>query len=148
MLQQAPSSKLQPALLLSSSHHLSLDHCGDPHPLTMVVIFVVVVDQFICVVVELGVVVFADQLLWVVVVLDQLWWVEVVGFVAKIVVLVGVKVVVLVVVRVVVLVVVRVVVEVMGVGFNEHVSRQKFEPYELYRTWKSAFEQQVHLSAA
>ena len=32
MLQQAPSSKLQPALLLSSSHHLSLDHCGDPQP--------------------------------------------------------------------------------------------------------------------
>ena len=136
MLQQAPSSKLQPALLLSSSHHLSLDHCGDPHPCTMVVIFVVVVDQFICVVVELGVVVFADQLLWVVVVLDQLWWVEVVGFVAKVVVLVVVK------------VVVFVVVEVMGVGFNEHVSRQKFEPYELYRAWKSAFEQQVHLSAA
>ena len=136
MLQQAPSSKLQPALLLSSSHHLSLDHCGDPHPLTMVVIFVVVVDQFICVVVELGVVVFADQLLWVVVVLDQLWWVEVVGFVAKVVVLVVVR------------VVVFVVVEVMGVGFNEHVSRQKFGPYELYRAWKSAFEQQVHLSAA
>ena len=136
MLQQAPSSKLQPALLLSSSHHLSLDHCGDPHPCTMVVIFVVVVDQFICVVVELGVVVFADQLLWVVVVLDQLWWVEVVGFVAKVVVLVVVK------------VVVFVVVEVMGVGFNEHVSRQKFGPYELYRAWKSAFEQQVHLSAA
>ena len=140
MLQQAPSSKLQPALLLSSSHHLSLDQCGDPHPLTMVVIFVVVVDQFICVVVELGVVVFADQLLCVVVVLDQLWWVEVVGFVAKVVVLVAVK--------VVVLVVLRVVVEVMGVGFNEHVSRQKFGPYELYRAWKSAFEQQVHLSAA
>ena len=136
MLQQAPSSKLQPALLLLSSHHLSLDHCGDPHPLTMVVIFVVVVDQFICVVVELGVVVFADQLLWVVVVLDQLWWVEVVGFVAKVVVLVVVR------------VVVFVVVEVMGVGFNEHVSRQKFGPYELYRAWKSAFEQQVHLSAA
>ena len=113
MLQQAPSSKLQPALLLSSSHHLSLDHWGDPHPFTMVVIFVVVVDQFICVVVELGVVV----------VLDQLWWVvvEVFGFV---------------------------VVEVMGVGLNEHVSRQKFGPYELYRVWKSAFEQQVHLSAA
>ena len=74
LLQQAPSSKLQPALLLSSSHHLSLDHCGDPHPFTIVVIFVVVfVDQFICVVVELGVVVvFADQLLWVVVVFDQL----------------------------------------------------------------------------
>ena len=130
MLQQAPSSKLQPALLLSSSHHLSLDHCGDPHPFTMVVIFVVVVDQFICVVVELGVVVFADQLLWVVVVLDQLWWVvvEVVGLVAKVVVFV--------------------VVEVMGVGLNEHVSKQKFGPYELYRVWKSAFEQQVHLSAA
>ena len=130
MLQHAPSSKLQPALLLSSSHHLSLDHCGDPHPFTMVVIFVVVVDQFICVVVELGVVVFADQLLWVVVVLDQLWWVvvEVVGLVAKVVVFV--------------------VVEVMGVGLNEHVSKQKFGPYELYRVWKSAFEQQVHLSAA
>ena len=127
MLQQAPSSKLQPALLLSSSHHLSLDHCGDPHPFTTVVIFLVVVDQFICVVVELGVVVFADQLLWVVVVLDQLWWV-----------------VVLLVVRVVVFVVV----EVMGVGLNEHVSKQKFGPYELYRVWKSAFEQQVHLSAA
>ena len=116
MLQQAPSSKLQPGLLLSSSHHLSLDHCGDPHPLTMVVIFVVVVDQFICVVVEFGVVVFADQLLWVVVVLDQLWWVEVVGLVVKVVVLVVVR------------VVVFVVVEVMGVGFNEHVSRQKFGP--------------------
>ena len=130
MLQHAPSSNLQPALLLLSSHHLSLDHCGDPHPFTMVVIFLVVVDQFICVVVELGVVVFADQLLWVVVVLDQLWWVvvEVVGLVAKVVVFV--------------------VVEVMGVGFNEHVSRQKFGPYELYRVWKSAFEQQVHLSAA
>ena len=115
MLQQAPSSKLQPGLLLSSSHHLSLDHCGDPHPLTMVVIFVVV-DQFICVVVEFGVVVFADQLLWVVVVLDQLWWVEVVGLVVKVVVLVVVR------------VVVFVVVEVMGVGFNEHVSRQKFGP--------------------
>ena len=51
-------------------------------------------------------------------------------------------------VLVVVKVVVFVVVEVMGVGFNEHVSRQKFEPYELYRAWKSAFEQQVHLSAA
>ena len=113
MLQQAPSSKLQPALLLSSSHHLSLDHWGEPHPFTIVVIFVVVVDQFICVVVELGVVV----------VLDQLWWVvvEVLGFV---------------------------VVEVMGVGLNEHVSRQKLGPYELYRSWKSAFEQQVHLSAA
>ena len=125
MLQQAPSSKLQPALLLSSSHHLSLDHCGDPQLFTMVVIFVVVVDQFICVVVELGVVVvvFVDQLLWVVVVLDQLWWVvvEVLGFV---------------------------VVEVIGVGFNEHFSKQKFDPYELYRAWKSAFEQQVHLSAA
>ena len=146
MLQQAPSSKLQPALLLSSSHHLSLDHCGDPHPFTMVVIFVVVVDQFICVVVELGVVVFADQLLWVVVVLDQLWWVvvEVVGLVAKVVVLIVVKFVVLVVVRFVIFVVV----EVMGVGFNEHVSRQRFGPYELYRLWKSAFEQQVHLSAA
>ena len=120
MLQQAPSSKLQPALLLSSSHHLSLDHWGDPHPFTMVVIFFVVVDQFICVVVELGVVVF--------VVLDQLWWVVVVGLVAKVVVFV--------------------VVEVMGVGLNEHVSRQKFCTYELYRVWKSAFEQQVHLSAA
>ena len=130
MLQHAPSSNLQPALLLLSSHHLSLDHCGDPHPFTMVVIFLVVVDQFICVVVELGVVVFADQLLWVVVVLDQLWWVVVkfVGLVSKVVVFV--------------------VVEVMGVGFNEHVSRQKFGPYELYRVWKSAFEQQVHLSAA
>ena len=63
-------------------------------------------------------------------------------------VLVAVKVVVLVAVKVVVLVVLRVVVEVMGVGFNEHVSRQKFGPYELYRAWKSAFEQQVHLSAA
>ena len=123
MLQHAPSSKLQPALLLSSSHHLSLDHWGDPHPFTIVMVLVVVVDQFICVVVELGVVVFADQLLWVVVVLDQLWWVvvEVLGFV---------------------------VVEVMGVGLNEHVSRQKLGPYELYRSWKSAFEQQVHLSAA
>ena len=43
----------------------------------------------------------------------------------------------LVVVKVVVLVVVGavifVVVEVMGVGLNEHVSRQKFGPYELYR---------------
>ena len=39
--------------------------------------------------------------------------VEVVGLVAKVVVFV--------------------VVEVMGVGFNEHVSRQKFGPYELYR---------------
>ena len=76
LLQQAPSSKLQPALLLSSSHHLSFDHCGDPHPFTtvelvemVVVIFVdnlfVVVfeDQLLWVVVELGVVVFADQLL-------------------------------------------------------------------------------------
>ena len=143
MLQQAPSSKLQPALLLLSSHHLSLDHCGDPHPFTVVELVVdnlfVVVDQFICVVVVLGVVVFADQLLWVVVVLDQLWWV-VVEFVG----LVGVKVVVLVVVGAVLFVVV----EVMGVGLNEHVSRQKFGPYELYRAWKSAFEQQVHLSAA
>ena len=123
MLQQAPSSKLQPALLFSSSHHLSLDHWGDPHPFTIVMVLVVVVDQFICVVVELGVVVFADQLLWVVVVLDQLWWVvvEVLGFV---------------------------VVEVIGVGLNEHFSKQKFGPYELYRVWKSAFEQQVHLSAA
>ena len=43
----------------------------------------------------------------------------------------------LVVVKVVVLVVVGavifVVVEVMGFGLNEHVSRQKFGPYELYR---------------
>ena len=103
MLQHAPSSKLQPALLLSSSHHLSLDHWGDPHPFTIVMVLVVVVDQFICVVVELGVVVFADQLLWVVVVLDQLCWVvvEVLGFV---------------------------VVEVMGVGLMEHFFRQKFGP--------------------
>ena len=73
LLQQAPSSKLQPALLLSSSHHLSLYHCGDPHPFTMVEVVVVIfvdnlfvvdfVDQLLWVVVELGVVVFADQLL-------------------------------------------------------------------------------------
>ena len=32
LLQQAPPSQLQSALLLSSSHHWSLDHWGDPHP--------------------------------------------------------------------------------------------------------------------
>ena len=44
MLQQAPSSKLQPALLLSSSHHLSLDHCGDPQPDNVVDVDEVVID--------------------------------------------------------------------------------------------------------
>ena len=47
MLQQAPSSKLQPALLLSSSHHLSLDHCGDPQPDNVVDAVVVDVDAVV-----------------------------------------------------------------------------------------------------
>ena len=32
LLQQAPPSQLQSALLFSSSHQLSLAHWGDPHP--------------------------------------------------------------------------------------------------------------------
>ena len=50
MLQQAPPSKLQPALLLSSSHHLSLDHWGDPQPDNVVDAVVVDVDAVVVVV--------------------------------------------------------------------------------------------------
>ena len=32
LLQQAPPSQLQSALLFSSSHHWSVAHWGDPHP--------------------------------------------------------------------------------------------------------------------
>ena len=32
LLQQAPPSQLQSALLFSSSHHWSLAQLGDPHP--------------------------------------------------------------------------------------------------------------------
>ena len=41
LLQQAPPSQLQSTLLFSSSHHLSLAHWGDPHPLDIVVVVVV-----------------------------------------------------------------------------------------------------------
>ena len=47
MLQQAPSSKLQPALLFSSSHLLSLDHWGDPQPDNVVDAVVVDVDAVV-----------------------------------------------------------------------------------------------------
>ena len=42
LLQQAPPSQLQSTLLFSSSHHLSLAHWGDPHPLNLVVVVGVV----------------------------------------------------------------------------------------------------------
>ena len=42
LLQQAPPSQLQSTLLFSSSHHLSLAHWGDPHPLNIVVVVVVI----------------------------------------------------------------------------------------------------------
>ena len=42
LLQQAPPSQLQSMLLFSSSHHLSVAHCGDPHPLNLVVVVGVV----------------------------------------------------------------------------------------------------------
>ena len=54
LLQQAPPSKLQPALLFSSSHHLSTVHCGDPQlDAEVVVVVLVVVIRVVVVVVEL-----------------------------------------------------------------------------------------------
>ena len=56
LLQQAPASKLQAALLFSSSHHLSLAHCGDPQ-LDAEVVMVLVVIEFVVVLVVVVVVV-------------------------------------------------------------------------------------------
>ena len=50
MLQQAPPSKLQPALLFSSSHHLSVAHCGDPQLDAEIVVVLVVVLRVVVVV--------------------------------------------------------------------------------------------------
>ena len=47
LLQQAPPSQLQLALLFSSSHHLSVAHWGDPHPLNLVVVVGVVVPYVV-----------------------------------------------------------------------------------------------------
>ena len=57
LLQQAPPSKLQPALLFSSSHHLSTAHCGDPQLDAEVVVVVLVVVIRVVVVVGIEVVV-------------------------------------------------------------------------------------------
>ena len=55
LLQQAPPSKLQPALLFSSSHHMSLAQCGEPQ-LDVAFVVVVIVVVVVVVVVVVGVV--------------------------------------------------------------------------------------------
>ena len=69
MSQQAPPSKLQAAILFSSSHHLSLAHWGDPQSELKVV-----VDVVVLLVVKLGEVVVVVVVVEVVLVVISKHW--------------------------------------------------------------------------